>query len=93
MPKQMIEIDVPDGYEFNSEFPGTDENGDFAERIIVILKKKEPKFIEVRDYLITTHDGITIHVSAQKGISDIKAIEEHIDFTRWIDHDWRKVEI
>ena len=89
--KQMIEIDVPDGYEFSSEFQGTDENGNFAERIIVILKKKEPKYIEVREYLYVNLVGDSlVGVHNRMGLPDDERLPRGA--IRWLG-DWRKVEI
>lgn len=91
MPKQMIEIDVPEGMEIDTVHEVLPSR--FSCDYTVQFKKKEPKYIEVREYLITTHDGVTVHHSAQKGISNIKLIEESTNFMRWIDKDWRNVKI
>ena len=89
--KQMIEIDVPEGREVDYVIPLYSYG--LTQDVRIFLKKKEPEYIEVREYLITTHDGVTVHHSAQKGTSNIKLIEESTNFMRWIDKDWRKVEI
>ena len=68
MPKQTIEIDVPEGYEIDliskpalnpgKEIPHFD--------ITVYLKEKEPEFIEVREYLAKVDDiGICYRVDTR----------------------------
>lgn len=91
--KQKIEIDVPDGFEVTDTSCWMANMQTNTLILALPIKKKEPEYIEVREYLITTHGGVTVHHSAQKGISSIKLIEESTNFTRWIDKDWRKVEI
>lgn len=54
---------------------------------------KEKKFIEVRDYLLKTLDGEIFKATANKKFNDIKYIEDMNTFVRWLDDDWRKVEI
>lgn len=94
MTKQTIEIDVPDGYEFSSAFPCTDANGEFTERILVTLKKKEPEYFEVREFLFRSRLGGGVIVGvAQKGLESIKDREADKSFIKWVDSDWRKVEI
>lgn len=51
------------------------------------------KFIEVRDYLFKTRDGGIFKATANKNFNDIKHIEDMNNFVRWLDDDWRKVEI
>lgn len=87
MPKQTIEIDVPEGYEIGE----IQRIGDTHS--LIYFKKKEPEYIEVREFLARAYDGVVVHYSAQKGISNTKSIEESTSFIRWIDQDWRKVEI
>lgn len=91
MAKQTIEIDVPEGCEVDYLIPLWSYRE--TQDVRLFFKKKEPEYIEVREYLFTNWDGIARHNSAQKGHSDLLAIEHSTDFIRWIDKDWRKVEI
>ena len=54
---------------------------------------KEKQFIEVRDYLVKTLDGEIFKATANKKFNDIKHLEGVNNFVRWLDDDWRKVEI
>lgn len=93
MPKQTIEIDVPDGYELIK--PATyikDCYGSDAIIIIAELKKKEPKFIEVRSFLWKDQDGNIHPKILTKMEHDAIGYLEKIElFIKWIDDDWRKV--
>lgn len=86
--KQMIEIDVPEGYEFAEAQRIGDRHS------LIHFKKKEPEFIEVRDYLSKCHDGTLIKMTLNSYEFDIaKGIESQSTFIRWIDNEPRKVEI
>ena len=87
--KRTIEIDVPDGYEpvittFNDIYgnPYT---------TLINYKKKEPAFIEVRDYLTDRYGekNIFCHI---KGSCPTDHVEKTSTFVKWLG-DWRKVEI
>lgn len=91
MAKQTIEIDVPEGYEIVNQIINTPKCHVLP--VNFILGKKDPEYIEVREFLGRAYDGVVVHYSAQKGISNTKDIEESTSFIRWIDQDWRKVEI
>lgn len=54
---------------------------------------KEKKFIEVRDYLVKTSNGEIFKATANKKFNNIKYIDDMNNFVRWLDDDWRKVEI
>lgn len=54
---------------------------------------KEKKFIEVRDYLYEAWAGDFRKRTAHKKFSDIEDPESAKGFVRWLDDDWRKVEI
>lgn len=54
---------------------------------------KEKQFIEVRDYLLKTLNGEIFKATANKKFNEIKYIEDMNNFVRWLDDDWRKVEI
>lgn len=94
MTKQTIEIDVPEGYEIDlisksalnpgKEIPYFD--------ITVYLKKKEPEFIEVREYLYRGVLGQVICSSIQKNLDqEIATIGSSPNFIKWLDEDWRKI--
>ena len=62
--------------------------------ITVYLKKKEPKFIEVREYLHKGSHGYVLHNSIQKNLGQKAAdIEALSHFIKWLDEDWRKIYI
>lgn len=85
--KQMIEIDVPDGREVDkiTEVCGTG--------VYILFKKKEPEFIEIRAYLVKTdYDGL-VYCSVQKWWDTPELAAKHESFVKWLDQDWRKVEI
>lgn len=87
MPKQTIEIDVPEGYEIGE----TQRIGDTHS--LIYFKKKEPEFIEIRAYLVKTdHDGL-VYCSVQKGWDIPELVAKQESFVKWLDQDWRKVEI
>lgn len=54
---------------------------------------KEKQFIEVRDYLYEAWAGDFRKRTAHKKFSDIEDPESAKGFVRWLDDDWRKVEI
>lgn len=98
MTKQTIEIDVPKGYELvgvNNQYcyidPVTDEE---TLELLIAIRKKEPEFIEVREYLHKGSDGYILHNSIQKNLhqkaADIEALSH---FIKWLDEDWRKIYI
>ena len=89
MPKQTIEIDVPEGYEV------VDPASHFIDGdcYIMHIKKKEHEFIEVREYFLKC-DGIVkkgvINKTDSYGAENVESLP---DFFKWIDEDWRKVDI
>ena len=95
MPKQTIEIDVPEGYEIDFIAKSASPQGKEIPYldITVYFIKKEPEFIEVREYLHRS-DIYVLHNSIQKDLhqkaSDIESLP---GFIRWIDEDWRKIYI
>jgi len=93
MPKQMIEIDVPEGSEIDIIARECDSFGRHSYTQI-IFKKKEPEFIEVKECLVRLDDGKYKAVTIVKG-SPLPA--EHMgqdrSFHRWVDTSWRKVYI
>lgn len=106
--KQMIEIDVPDGCEVKEirivdpticEFDSRHCNykpclsfGRFIAEVFVV--KKEPEFIEVREYFTRDLRGKPIKITLNaKDFDRANCIESDSDFIRWIDKDPRKVEI
>lgn len=96
MAKQTIEIDVPDGYDIDNVLLCTslmsDDNRDQFYR--VQFKNKEPEFIEVREFLRKTYDGILHADSITNGHHCTPdEAEKLVSFIKWIDKDWRKVEI
>lgn len=98
MPKQTIEIDVPEGYELvqvNNQYRDTDPvTGEETLELILAIRKKEPEFIEVREYLFTGWAGNILLETIQKDLGDNAAtIESSPHFIRWIDNDWRKIYI
>lgn len=87
--KQTIEIDVPDGYELNVFYHQfcVEELGVIEYR----FKKKEPEFIEVRDYLCKSVSGNYLIVTKNKlGFLDDEKLPP--DAIKWLG-DWRKVQI
>lgn len=54
---------------------------------------KEKQFIEVRDYLYKTVRGKYAKATANKDFDDCVYIEMSNQFVKWLDDDWRKVEI
>lgn len=96
MTKQTIEIDVPDGHDIDNVLLCTslmgDDNRDQFYR--VQFKKKEPEYLEVREYLHSGSNGYVLHNSIQKNLhqkaSDIESLP---GFIRWVDDDWRKIYI
>lgn len=53
---------------------------------------KEPQYIEVRDYLIL-RGNTTYKRTLNKGVSTVEEIEKLPVFSRWLDDDWRLIEI
>ena len=92
MPKQQIEIDVPEGYEV--ERVGTLSCYDDKKYKCVYFKPKQPEFIEVREYLVKTVCNRFILESVTKNLTrSPEQAELSPGFLKWLDHDWRKVEI
>lgn len=87
--KQQIEIDVPDGWEIDEVLPH--KNIEAAGFFQVYLKKKDPEFIEVRDYLIDQH-GEQIIMCHMKGHREVHETEKLTNFIKWLGN-WRKVQI
>lgn len=90
MPKQTIEIDVPEGRKIRVS---QTDYVDFIQ-VNIYLEKKEPELIEVRDYLFMSKLGHGVMAGvAQRNMESLEEIETDMDFIKWIDKDWRKVEI
>lgn len=96
MPKQTIEIDVPEGYEQIPVYcpPATAISEDEI-AVTVYFKKKEPEFIEVREYFAMCGKALTVGVTiiGCPKHSQPEEIEKYGNFVRWIDKEPRKVEI
>ena len=84
MSKQMIEIDVPDGYEVGSSIHLYTYRD--TQDIRIFLKKKETESIWVRLCLVSIQGNA--QVVAHEKPNPIPA-----GFVRFIDNDWKKVEI
>lgn len=96
MTKQTIEIDVPDEYDIDNVLLCTslmcDDNRDQFYR--VQFKKKEPEYIEVREFLSKKRDGRLYLDSITNGHHCTPEEAEKLPgFVRWIDDDWRKIYI
>lgn len=90
--EQMIKIDVPEGYEVGGKCEYYDSCTK-KQWITLYLIKKEPEFIEIRAYLVKTdHDGL-VYCSVQKGWDTPELVAKQESFVKWLDQDWRKVEI
>lgn len=95
--KQTIEIDVPDGYDIDNVLLRTslmsDDNRDQFYR--VQSKKKEPEYLEVRDYLAFDYKGIPVKLTLNTDELHLAGAIESDDrvFIRWIDKEPRRVEI
>lgn len=89
MPKQTIEIDVPEGMDI-SEIGFTS-----TPAVVIHFKKKEPEFIEIRTYLYKNSTGIVpASICASDGrYRTPSKIESEPDFHSWVDLNWRKVKI
>ena len=90
--KQTIEIDVPDGYD-PVITPFSDTYGNPA-TVLINFKKKEPEFIDVREYIAKAQCG-EFYMDVLNKIQKLtpEEIESCESFVRWIDQTWRKVEI
>lgn len=98
MTKQTIEIDVPEGYELvqvNNQYRSNDPvTGEETLELILAIRKKEPEFIEVREYLHKGRQGYVLHNSIQRNFGpDAASIESMPHFITWLDDDWRKIYI
>lgn len=98
MHKQTIEIEVPEGEEVDLVLNFS--SGDYPalkSHALITFKKKEPEFIEVREYLMHRSNGkIALGVVNNEPGSlfdDPDQVQTHESFIKWIDKDWRKVEI
>ena len=91
MPKQQIEINVPEGMEVN-DIEIINDLGSTMD-IRVHLKKGESKSIEIRDYLCRLVDGRIVAATVTKEFGTVEQVESNPYFLKWIDHDWRKVEV
>lgn len=91
MAKQTIEIDVPDGCKIG----GTSQiNYDDAIQVTITLEEEKPEFIEVREFFRRTYDGRLYADSITNGhYCTPDEAEKLTSFIKWIDKDWRKVEI
>ena len=94
--KQTIEIDVPEGMEFVCFAEGSvlsDETG-IVQHYTALFKRKEPEFIEVRSCIVRCEGDVLTYRSVQKGFSYTpEHMESSLIFVKWVDKDWRKVEI
>ena len=93
MPKKLIEIDEPEGYEVESI--GMLNCYDDKKYKCVYFKPKQPEFIEVREYLLRcpfTH-RIVPAILKKDDSAIIAELESLSSFYKWIDPDWRRVEI
>lgn len=91
--KQQIEIDVPDGYEVKLIEVRPFVTGGHGCNLTVAFLKKQPEFIEVREYLMCTVDGRVIWGRVVKGVLTPENVEGWSHFIKWLDPDWRKVEV
>lgn len=92
--KQQIEIDVPDGFEVDSVVSLCSLYEDEAEDIRVFFKKKQPEFIEVRTYLYKNSTGLVpASICKDERYNNPGKIEGMQDFVKWLDPDWRQVEV
>lgn len=95
MPKQTIEIDVPEEYEVDNVLLCTSLMSSSLNQIYCVqFKKKGPEYMEVREFLHRTHDGRLYVDSITNGHHCTpEEAEKFHGFVRWVDSDWRKVEI
>lgn len=92
MAKQTIEIDVPDGCEVDYLIPLWSYRE--TQDVRLFFKKKESEYLEVREFIARKQSGkiyvdsITrwYHCTPEKA-------EKLPGFVKWVDSDWRKVEI
>ena len=94
--KQTIEIDVPEGHEIESVKLCPEAFGDKSglnRLAIVKIKKKEPEYIEVREYIFKNDNVAMLGILNKSAIHTTGDIEEMEGFVSWRDQDWRKVEI
>lgn len=97
--KQQIEIDVPDEYDIHTIDESDLQNrlltGEPCMTVSILLKKKEPEFIEVRNYLAMCGKNLTVGatVIGCPKHSQPEEIEKYGNFVRWIDKEPRRVEI
>lgn len=92
--KQTIEIDVPDGYEVGSSIYLCTYRD--TQDIRIFLKKKEPEYIEVRQCLYRSGFDETLidTIYRNKGHVECDMLKRYgVNFIKWLDQDWRKVEI
>lgn len=90
MPEQMIKIDVPEGCKISVS---QTNYADFIQ-VNIYLEEKEPQYIEVREYLMKDGGGRIYHNSTTRDWGNAPAdVERSKFFVRWLDQDWRKVEI
>jgi len=92
MPKQTIEVEVPEGYEFSeSKEIGFGNLGAPYIDVRLFYKKKQPQVVEYKNYLSYGTDGTTILVfCATRGSSNP---ESYPGFIRWIETEWQRVEV
>ena len=88
--KKTIEIDVPDGYEIAGKC-GTYDYDKKTWWVTINFKKKEPKFVEVRDYLVKFGNRVELRVILREDYH-VARVDLDSYFIRWTS-DWRKVEI
>jgi hypothetical protein len=95
MSKQMIEIDVPEGYEIYAQVQSTQyyTRVGSSSDVTIHFKKKETEFIEFKNYLAKDIDGSHYVSSIHNGDSGCGFGQDDPDFIKWLDFEWRKVVI
>ena len=85
-------LGLPEGYEVGSSIHLCTYRD--TQDIRIFLMKKEPEYIEVRDYLALDFRGKPIKMTLNADDFEwSERLESDSDFIRWIDKDPSKVEI
>ena len=90
MPKQMIEIDVPDGCQISGISQITYED---AIQLLISLGGEKPEFIEVWDFIAFDYKRIPIKLTLNADELHLAIESDDKTFIRGIDKEPRKVEI